>query len=145
MTEESQILNLNARGMGFLWVCPIEGILLSTLYLFFSSQDPFANDGGQIDSTGKVEVNIGSGIIHIRIQQRNGRKTLTTVQGIADEFDKKKLVRAFKKEFACNGTVVDHSEYGEVIQLQGDQRNNVCLFLTKIGIAKEEQLKVHGF
>jgi translation initiation factor 1 len=23
-----------------------------------------------------------------------------------------------KKEFACNGTVVDHSEYGEVLQLQ---------------------------
>ncbi|XP_060539654.1 uncharacterized protein LOC132710251 isoform X2 [Pantherophis guttatus] len=35
--------------------------------------------------------------IHIRIQQRNGRKTLTTVQGIADDYDKKKLVKAFKK------------------------------------------------
>ena len=88
---------------------------------------------------------MGQGLIHIRIQQRNGRKTLTTVQGIIDQFDKKKLVRAFKKEFACNGTVIEHPEYGEVIQLQGDQRSNVCLFLTKIGIAKEEQLKVHGF
>jgi translation initiation factor 1 len=88
---------------------------------------------------------LGQGLIHIRIQQRNGRKTLTTVQGIIDQFDKKKLVRAFKKEFACNGTVIEHPEYGEVIQLQGDQRSNVCLFLTKIGIAKEEQLKIHGF
>ncbi len=88
---------------------------------------------------------MGQGLIHIRIQQRNGRKTLTTVQGIIDQFDKKKLVRAFKKEFACNGTVIEHPEYGEVIQLQGDQRSNVCLFLTKIGIAKEEQLKIHGF
>ena len=88
---------------------------------------------------------MGQGLIHIRIQQRNGRKTLTTVQGIIEQFDKKKLVRAFKKEFACNGTVIEHPEYGEVIQLQGDQRSNVCLFLTKIGIAKEEQLKIHGF
>jgi translation initiation factor 1 len=88
---------------------------------------------------------LGQGLIHIRIQQRNGRKTLTTVQGIIDQFDKKKLVRAFKKEFACNGTVIEHPEYGEVIQLQGDQRSNVCLFLTKFGIAQEEQLKVHGF
>ncbi|GAB0184287.1 eukaryotic translation initiation factor 1b [Grus japonensis] len=56
--------------------------------------------------------------IHIRIQQRNGRKTLTTVQGIADDYDKKKLVKAFKKKFACNGTVIEHPEYGEVIQLQ---------------------------
>lgn len=88
---------------------------------------------------------ISGGDIHIRIQQRNGRKTLTTVQGIGEEFDKKKLVRAFKKDFACNGTVVEHPEYGEVIQLQGDQRNNVCQFLTKIGIVKEDQLKIHGF
>lgn len=51
----------------------------------------------------------------------------------------------FLQEFACNGTVVDHAEYGEVIQLQGDQRNNICQFLTKIGIAKADQLKVHGF
>ncbi|XP_014797669.1 PREDICTED: eukaryotic translation initiation factor 1b [Calidris pugnax] len=83
--------------------------------------------------------------IHIRIQQRNGRKTLTTVQGIADDYDKKKLVKAFKKKFACNGTVIEHPEYGEVIQLQGDQRKNICQFLLEIGIVKEEQLKVHGF
>ncbi|KAM9493683.1 eukaryotic translation initiation factor 1 [Clarias gariepinus] len=83
--------------------------------------------------------------IHIRIQQRNGRKTLTTVQGIAADYDKKKLVKAFKKKFACNGTVIEHPEYGEVIQLQGDQRKNICQFLTEIGLAKEEQIKVHGF
>uniref|UniRef100_A0A8C7E0N5 Eukaryotic translation initiation factor 1B n=1 Tax=Naja naja TaxID=35670 RepID=A0A8C7E0N5_NAJNA len=83
--------------------------------------------------------------IHIRIQQRNGRKTLTTVQGIADDYDKKKLVKAFKKKFACNGTVIEHPEYGEVIQLQGDQRKNICQFLLDVGIVKEEQLKVHGF
>lgn len=83
--------------------------------------------------------------IHIRIQQRNGRKTLTTVQGIADDYDKKKLVKAFKKKFACNGTVIEHPEYGEVIQLQGDQRKNICQFLIEIGLAKDDQLKVHGF
>uniref|UniRef100_A0A5F9D804 SUI1 domain-containing protein n=1 Tax=Oryctolagus cuniculus TaxID=9986 RepID=A0A5F9D804_RABIT len=83
--------------------------------------------------------------IHIRIQQRNGRKTLTTVQGIADDYDKKKLVKAFKKKFACNGTVIEHPEYGEVIQLQGDQRKNICRFLVETGLAKEDQLNVHGF
>ncbi|XP_014674930.1 PREDICTED: eukaryotic translation initiation factor 1-like [Priapulus caudatus] len=101
--------------------------------------DPFA-DALKGDQLGAQE-----GLIHIRIQQRNGRKTLTTVQGISEDYDKKKLVKACKKEFACNGTVVDHSEYGEVIQLQGDQRNSICQFLTKTGIAKVEQLKVHGF
>ncbi|XP_015275307.1 PREDICTED: eukaryotic translation initiation factor 1-like [Gekko japonicus] len=81
--------------------------------------------------------------IHIRIiQQRNGRKTLTTVQGIADDYDRKKLVKAFKKKFACNGPVIEHPEYGEVIQLQEDQGKNICLIET--GPAKDDQLKVHG-
>ena len=35
--------------------------------------------------------------MHIRIQQRNGRKTLTTVQGLSDDYDKKKIVRVCKK------------------------------------------------
>uniref|UniRef100_A0A8C9LIE5 SUI1 domain-containing protein n=1 Tax=Piliocolobus tephrosceles TaxID=591936 RepID=A0A8C9LIE5_9PRIM len=82
--------------------------------------------------------------IHIEIQQRNGRKTLTTVQGIADDYDKKKLVKAFKK-FACNGTVIEHPEYGEAIQLQDDQRKNICQLLVELGLAKDNQLKVHGF
>lgn len=88
---------------------------------------------------------VGDGYIHVRIQQRNGRKTLTTVQGIAAEFDKKKIVKFCKKDFACNGTVVQHPEYGEIIQLQGDQRNKIGLFLTKAGLAREDQIKLHGF
>ncbi|UYV71211.1 EIF1B [Cordylochernes scorpioides] len=100
-----------------------------------SSKDPFA-DANRGDEQG-----VQDGLIHIRIQQRNGRKTLTTVQGIAVSYDKKKIVKSCKKEFACNGTVVEHPEYGEVIQLQGDQRNNICQFLTKMRIAKPEQLK----
>ena len=39
----------------------------------------------------------GDELIHIRIQQRNGRKTLTTVQGIHEKFDKKKIVKVCKK------------------------------------------------
>ena len=54
-------------------------------------------------------------------------------------------VKLFGQEFACNGTVVEHPEYGEVLQLQGDQRGNICQWLTKTGLAKCDQLKVHGF
>lgn len=49
------------------------------------------------------------------------------------------------QEFACNGTVIEHPEYGEVLQLQGDQRENICQFLTKTGLVKSDQLKIHGF
>ncbi|OKP11506.1 Protein translation factor sui1 [Penicillium subrubescens] len=68
--------------------------------------------------------------IHIRIQQRNGRKTLTTVQGLPKKFDQKKILKVIKKKFACNGTIVADTEMGEVIQLQGDQRKDVQEFLT---------------
>ncbi|BFZ58629.1 Eukaryotic translation initiation factor eIF-1 [Savitreella phatthalungensis] len=83
--------------------------------------------------------------IHIRIQQRNGRKTLTTVQGVPTEFDQKRILKALKKDFACNGTIVKDAEMGEVIQLQGDQRLKVSEFLTtELPIAKKT-IKIHGF
>merc|ERR1712168_1506757 len=83
--------------------------------------------------------------IHIRIQQRNGRKTISTVQGIEEKYDLKKLAKAFKKEFNCNGTVVEDEQYGEVIQLSGDQRNNVQQFLVDTSICKKDNIVVHGF
>lgn len=33
----------------------------------------------------------------VRIQQRNGRKTLTTVQGLPAVLDQKRILKAFKK------------------------------------------------
>jgi len=83
--------------------------------------------------------------VHIRIQQRNGRKTLTTVQGVPNEYDPKKLLKHFKKEFACNGTLVEDEELGQVIQLQGDQRSKISQMLTEdVGLPRET-IKIHGF
>lgn len=67
------------------------GLLRERAALLFP--DPFADasKGDDLLPAGTEDY------IHIRIQQRNGRKTLTTVQGIADDYDKKKLVKAFKK------------------------------------------------
>jgi len=98
-----------------------------------------------LDAFDEEEGGSKQGLIHIRIQQRTGRKTITTVQGISQDYDFKKIVRHLKKEYSCNGTVVEHPEYGEVIQVTGDQRNNVKEFLIKCGIAKDDSIKVHGF
>ncbi|XP_071702206.1 protein translation factor SUI1 homolog 2 [Rutidosis leptorrhynchoides] len=90
----------------------------------------------------------GAGVkeyVHIRIQQRNGRKSLTTVQGLRKELSYEKILKDLKKEFCCNGTVVQDKELGKVIQLQGDQRKNVSAFLTKAAIVKKDQIKIHGF
>ncbi|KAG1666164.1 hypothetical protein FOA52_011576 [Chlamydomonas sp. UWO 241] len=83
--------------------------------------------------------------VHIRVQQRNGRKSLTTVQGLKEKYDYNKVLKALKKDFCCNGTVVEDSELGKVIQLQGDQRKNVSEFLIKSKLTKKENIKLHGF
>eukprot|EP00245_Coleochaete_scutata_P000714 TRINITY_DN1083_c0_g1_i1.p1 TRINITY_DN1083_c0_g1~~TRINITY_DN1083_c0_g1_i1.p1 ORF type:complete len:116 (-),score=29.93 TRINITY_DN1083_c0_g1_i1:246-593(-) len=102
--------------------------------------DPFADaDAGADDSTASKNY------VHVRIQQRNGRKSLTTVQGIAKAFNYNTILKDFKKEFCCNGTVVEDPELGKVIQLQGDQRKNVSMFLVKAGIVKKDAIKLHGF
>ncbi|KAF1814485.1 eukaryotic translation initiation factor eIF-1 [Eremomyces bilateralis CBS 781.70] len=104
--------------------------------------DPFAEADEDTGESKPVER-----YIHIRIQQRNGRKTLTTVQGIPAKFDLKKVLKVIKKKFACNGTIVSDAEMGEVIQLQGDQRKDVMEFLVdKDGLQMDSKnIKVHGF
>ncbi|KAK4398480.1 protein translation factor SUI1 [Sesamum angolense] len=101
--------------------------------------DPFADANAENSGAGSKDY------IHIRIQQRNGRKSLTTVQGLKKEFSYNKILKDLKKEFCCNGTVVQDPELGQVIQLQGDQRKNVSTFLVQAGIAKKEHIKIHGF
>ncbi|KAF4510150.1 translation initiation factor SUI1 domain-containing protein [Hirsutella rhossiliensis] len=104
--------------------------------------DPFADADEDTGETKQAQ-----NYIHIRIQQRNGRKTLTTVQGLPKKFDQKKILKVIKKKFACNGTIVTDTEMGEVIQLQGDQRKDVQDFLTdKEGLELDvKTIKVHGF
>ncbi|OAA44998.1 Eukaryotic translation initiation factor SUI1 [Metarhizium rileyi] len=105
--------------------------------------DPFAEAD---EDTGENKQS--QNYIHIRIQQRNGRKTLTTVQGLPKKFDQKKILKVIKKKFACNGTIVNDTEMGEVIQLQGDQRKDVQEFLIdkKDGLELDAKtIKVHGF
>ncbi|KAF9996055.1 Eukaryotic translation initiation factor eIF-1 [Entomortierella chlamydospora] len=101
--------------------------------------DPFADLGDSADTVEQKDY------IHIRIQQRNGRKTLTTIQGLPKTFDQKRMLKVFKKDFACNGTLVDDEELGSVIQLQGDQRTKVLNLLTTEGGIDKKQIKIHGF
>ena len=92
--------------------------------------------------------NLCWGWADINPAERNGRKTLTTVQGLPKKFDQKKILKVIKKKFACNGTIVADSEMGEVIQLQGDQRKDIQEFLTdkKEGLGLDgKTIKVHGF
>jgi len=103
----------------------------------FNQRDPFADIGEATDQT--------ESYVHIRIQQRNGRKTLTTVQGIPQKFDPKVILKRLKKEFATNGSVATDDEYGEIIQFQGDQRNKIQDFIIDTLGVDKAKVKVHGF
>lgn len=83
--------------------------------------------------------------VDVRVQQRSGRKTITTIQGLPKALDLKRVLKVFKKEFACNGNVVEDEELGDVIQLQGDHRVKVAAILVEESICKKEDLQVHGF
>jgi translation initiation factor 1 len=83
-------------------------------------------------------------LVHIRIQQRNGRKCLTLIYGIADDLDLHKITKYLKKVYSTNGNVINDPKYGDVIQLQGDQRKNVYDALIEWKITEKETIRVHG-
>ncbi|KAL4457363.1 hypothetical protein ABPG75_012228 [Micractinium tetrahymenae] len=109
--------------------------------------DPFADEpaAGPAPEKKSKAAKADSFAVHVRMQQRNGRKSLTTVQGLPEAFDYKKILKALKKEYCCNGTVIEDEELGKVLQLQGDQRKNVNAFLLDNQLCKKDQIKVHGF
>lgn len=76
--------------------------------LFCNWADPFAEANAEDSGAGTKEY------VHVRIQQRNGRKSLTTVQGLKKEYSYNKILKDLKKEFCCNGTVVQDPELGQV-------------------------------
>jgi translation initiation factor 1 len=83
------------------------------------------------------------------VQQRNGRKCITTIQGLDDDLDLKRICKAMKKAFNCNGNLAQDEEMGEIVQLQGDQRVNVKDWLMEqeiIGKAEaDDRIVLHGF
>ncbi|KAL3320159.1 putative RNA-binding protein eif1AD [Cichlidogyrus casuarinus] len=97
-------------------------------------------DLDQFGATGSKE-----SLVHIRIQQRSGKKTITSVEGIDPKFCLETLLKVWKSKFSCNGSVTDHPTYGQVIQLQGDQRDNIESFLVDYKIVDKKSVKKHGF
>lgn len=86
---------------------------------------------------------------HIRVQQRNGRKCITTLDGLEEDLDLKRICKAMREAFSCNGNVIMKEEEAEgVIQLQGDQRENIKQWLLDQEIilkSEVDRIVVHGF
>jgi|EP01049_Picozoa_sp_SAG25_P014651 translation initiation factor 1 len=49
------------------------------------------------------------------------------------------------QDLSCNGSVTTDEQFGEVIQVQGDQRMAIAEFFVSQKFAKKSNIKVHGF
>merc|ERR1712048_543223 len=78
--------------------------------------------------------------VHLRYQQRTGRKGMTTVVGLPKKVN-------LKKAFNCGATLVDTEEFGHgaVIQIQGDLRTAIAEMIVKRNIVTKPQVVVHGY
>ena len=74
---------------------------------------------------------------------RNGRKSTTSVEGIPKTCNLEKMLKEFKKKFACNGHIP--TEVTGTIQLFGDKRDEVKNYLIQNKIANDGQIMIHGF
>ena len=82
--------------------------------------------------------------VTIRVQQRNGKKCLTIITGIAEDLDLDKILRYLKKKYSCNGSISDDEKFGEVITLSGDQKENVYKFFIKQEIYTKDCIIIKG-
>ena len=113
--------------------------------LIFSSTagvDCFANNI-IIDADDPAQIPEIQSEIHLRIQQRNKKKCLTLIEGLADDLDLEKLLRFMKKKFSTNGAILQ-SEEGTIIQLQGDHRASVKDFFSKYKVCERKEISIHG-
>lgn len=106
---------------------------------------------GGVDTEGS-----GSNKVHIRIRQRNGRKSWTTAKGFPEsvrwpkngrvwQVDFDNILRSLKKAFRKNSTLIQDVEHGTIIQLQGDIRKEMAEFLIDAtAIVTKDKTMIHG-
>ena len=83
-------------------------------------------------------------IVTISVQKRNGRQCITTISGLAEDLDLPKIISYLKKKYNCNGSIIKDEQFGEVITLTGDQKENIYNFLIGEEINKKDEIIVKG-
>ena len=77
------------------------------------------------------------------MQQRNGKKCITTVVGLPNDLNINKITKFLKSKFKTSGSVKDIDDDNKVIQLSGDQRVSIRDFLIEEEICKPDQIMIH--
>jgi len=83
--------------------------------------------------------------VHIRLQMRTGKKSLTTISGIDQpKQDLELVLRSMRKMFNTNGTILNDEEFGLIIQLQGDMRERAKEYLVRHEGYDVHNIIIHG-
>lgn len=85
-------------------------------------------------------------LVHIRNQQRRGKKSITLVEGLPLQ-NMKDLLRKLKKKLNTNGTILSKKgpkDTISVLQVQGDFRYQIQEYFINEKITDKELIIVHG-
>merc|ERR1712157_303903 len=83
--------------------------------------------------------------VHLRYQQRNGKKGVTTIVGLPKKLNFKKLVKKMKNKFSTGATLANDEQNGTVIQIQGDFRHEIVQYIVQLNIVDKKSITVHGY
>jgi translation initiation factor 1 len=107
----------------------------------------FDNKSAGISTQSVPEITTVPQKIHVRIQQRTGRKSWTFIEGLDSfntnndaDFMKRTCIK-FRSVFSCSVTLKENN----ILQLQGDKRDDICEYLLKNKFAKKDDIVRHGF
>ena len=77
-----------------------------------------------------------------------GKKWITTIEGLDDDLDLKRIAKAMKRSFHCATVITTNDDKEEVIQLQGDHREHLrdWLVANEVLTDKEagDRIVIHG-
>lgn len=82
--------------------------------------------------------------VHLRVMQRNARQRITTMSGLPEEFDLKKINKSLKQSLCCSGSIQENDD-GKYLKFSGDQRDAIAKFLVEQEIAEKDQIVIHGY
>lgn len=82
--------------------------------------------------------------VHIRIKQRNGRKSITVIENLPIDLNLKLISQSLRKKLNCISSIIT-IDNNKIIQLSGDQRALVKKFLVDNNIVSDELVTIHGY
>lgn len=107
-------------------------------------EEPLGTCGsnGQLDLLDEETCNANK--VHVRCQQRGTRKAITSISGLDQRIDFKKMLKYICRTYSCNGSLQKDVKKNMVIQLTGDKRDVIKEFLSEEGIVKPQSILLHG-